>query len=103
MSNLIFVSHKKRIFFPIVHDVPFEGRVSQNFDLGLSFHVIYGTKRETFCYFFKLDFLDSIKLKLGPKKKKKGDTLPHNCPSFMCIENFKQINQLSREISLFKK
>ena len=29
--------------------------------------------------------------------------LPSNCPSFTYIENFKQIDEILREISLFKK
>ena len=40
--------------------------MSQNFDIGLGFNCMQ-KKREDFCYFCMIIFLDFIKSKLGPK------------------------------------
>ena len=42
-------------FYTIVHNIPFEERVSKNFDLAPLF-LFYGKKRETFVIFSKLIF-----------------------------------------------
>ena len=46
-----------------VNKMYLEGTVSQNFDLGPTFHFIF-KKRETFNHFLQLNILDFIKKKI---------------------------------------